>query len=129
LIVQNGDGTSYPTSSPSPAAAAGEISAQKTLSVGTYIVRAASIHTDNAFDEECRISFVDDTGLELCLASGVVSNNRPFALESERTITGGGYLRAYVIALGATTFDFVSAVDKVREEKDSEKRGGFGGWF
>jgi len=124
-------GTPAPVSPPAAPAVAGEQYSSHTLTTGTYRVYAASIHTTNPYEEECRISLVhtgsDGTTTEACLASGIVSQNKPFSLPASRIVTGSGSLRAYVTNLDATAFSFYAIVDKIVEAKESI--GGFGGWF
>ena len=97
-------------------ATAGEQYSQKTLGHGNFLVKAASIHTSNAYEETCRISLVYVSGgseTEICLERGKVSQNEPFALSRERPVLGPGYIRAYVVNLAATSFSFAVSVDRV----------------
>lgn len=114
--VPGGTYGSPETPVPSPAVA-GEQYSSKTLSDGVFIVRGASVHTSNAYEESCRISqiFVSSGGAEteVCLEHGSVSQNRPFVLSRQKTIVGPGYLRAYVINLAATSFSFAVSLDKI----------------
>lgn len=125
-------GSSPPESPPDAPGTVGEQYSEYSLTTGTFVVYAASIHSGNAYQEEARISLIstDSKGAEseVVLESGHVSNNRPFSLSRGRLITGPGFIRGYVINLAATAFSFIVSIDKRSEEK-ARSGDGFGRWF
>lgn len=120
-------------SPPAAPAVAGEQYSSRSITTGAYRIAAASIHTGNAYEEECRITLIqsDSSGstTEACLASGVVSQNRPFSLQTQRLVSGPGSVRAYVENLDTTAFTFALILDKITEQKEVAATRRFGGWF
>ena len=120
-------------SPPAAPATIGEQYSSRTITTGAYRIAAASIHTENNYEEECRITLLQTNPsggtTEACLGSGVVSQNNPFALPTQRLVSGPGSVRAYVTNLDATAFTFALIIDKITEQKEVAATRRLGGWF
>ncbi len=110
-------GHTPPPDVPGSPATAGEQYSSYSIGTGSYQLFAASIHTSNAYEEECRISMITrdavGTEYETCIDSGVVSQNRPFTVK-DSLVVGPGSIRGYVTNLAATSFGFAVIADKIR---------------
>lgn len=86
---------------------AGAVNVDYPIGAGRHTLYVAAIHTDVAYEQECSINVVwkagDGTETVMCLGSGVLSNNRPFAIASTRHLEGLGFIRATVYNLEADT--------------------------